>query len=115
MNKLYSYNQNNEDKYRRKKESELKAIVQKNFGAHYSNFNFDPNNRSNSIANFEEKTDYKEKKNFLKYLCAQFVLKIKFLNEIKNFKNNLLIARNNTLSLNDVIKTLGDKMKGKIN
>ena len=37
------------------------------------------------------------------------------MNEIKNFKNNLIIARNSTLSLNDVLKTLGDKMNGNIN
>jgi hypothetical protein len=37
------------------------------------------------------------------------------INECKNFKNNLIIARNNSLSLNDVLKTLGDKMNGNIN
>ena len=114
MNKLYLDNQNIKDNYRKKKEDEIKAIVQKTFGIRKSNFNFDPNDRSNSLLNIAE-TNYKEKKIFLKYLCTQFVLKIKFLNEIKNFKNNLIIARNSTLSLNDVLKTLGDKMNGNIN
>ena len=115
MNKLYLDNQNIEDNYRKKKGEEIKAIVQKTLGIRKSNFNFDPNEKSNSLTNIEESNAYKEKKKFLKYLCTQFVLKIKFLNEIKNFKNNLIIARNNTLSLNDVLKTIGDKMNGNMN
>ena len=115
MNKLYLDNQNIEDNYRKKKENELKALVQKTFLFRNRNFKFDPNNRSKSLAIIAENINYKEKKKFLKYLCTQFVLKIKFLTEIKNFKNNLMIARNNTLSLNDVLKTLGDKMNRNIN
>ena len=115
MNKLYLDNQNIEDNYRKKKGEEIKVIVQKTLGIRKSNFNFDPNEKSNSLTNIEESNAYKEKKKFLKYLCTQFVLKIKFLNEIKNFKNNLIIARNNTLSLNDVLKTIGDKMNGNMN
>ena len=52
----------------------------------------------------------KRKKN----ISSQFILKIKLINEFKNFKNNLLIARNNSLSFNDVLKTLGEKMNGNI-
>ena len=115
MNKLYLDNQNIENNYRIKKENEIKAIVQKTFGVRNSNFNFAVNDSNNSLTNLAETNNYKEKKKFLKYLCSQFVLKIKFLNEIKNFKNNLIIARNNTLSLNDILKTLGDKMNGNIN
>ena len=115
LNKLYLDNQIIKDNYRKMKEDKIKAIVEKTFGIRKSNFNFDPNDRSNSLSNIAETNDYKEKKKFLKYLCTLFVLKIKFLNEIKNFKNNLIIARNNTLSLNDVLKTLGDKMNGNIN
>jgi hypothetical protein len=115
MNKLYLDNQNIEDNYRKKKENELKALVQMTFGIRNSNFNFDPNDRSKSLAIIAENNNYKEKKKFLRYLCTHFVLKIRFLTEIKNFKNNLMIARNNTLSLNDVLKTLGDKMNGNIN
>ena len=115
INKLHLDNQNIEDNYRKRKENELKAIVQKTFGYRNSNFNFAVNDSNNSLTNLEETNNYKEKKKFLKYLCSQFVLKIKFLNEIKNFKNNLIIARNNTLSLNDILKTLGDKMNGNIN
>ena len=115
MNKLYLDNQNIEDNYRKKKENELKALVQKTFLFRNRNFKFDPNNRSKSLAIIAENINYKEKKKFLKYLCTQFVLKIKFLTEIKNFKNNLMIARNNTLSLDDVVKTLGDKMNRNMN
>jgi hypothetical protein len=115
MNKLYLDNQNIEENYRKKKENELKALVQKTFGVRNSNFNFQVNDSSNSLANFAETNSYKEKKKFIKYLCSQFILKVKFINEIKNFKNNLIIARNNTLSLNDILKTLGDKMNGNIN
>ena len=115
MNKLYMDNQNIEENYRIKKENELKAIVQKTFGVRNSNFNFAVNDSNNSLTNIAETNSYKEKKKFLKYLCTQFILKIRFLNEIKNFKNNLIIARNSTLSLNDILKTLGDKMNGNIN
>jgi hypothetical protein len=115
MNKLYLDNKNIEDNYRKKKENELKALVQKTFLFRNRNFKFDPNDRSKSLAIIAENINYKEKKKFLKYLCTQFVLKIKFLTEIKNFKNNLMIARNNTLSLDDVLKTLGDKMNRNMN
>ena len=115
MNKLYMDNQNIKENYRKKKENELKALFQKTFGVRNSNFNFNPNDRNKSLEIIDENSNYKEKKKFLKYLCTQFVLKIKFLTEIKNFKNNLMIARNNTLSLNDVLKTLGDKMNGNLN
>ena len=115
MNKMYLDNQNIEENYRKKKENELKAIVQKTFGVRNSNFNFAVNDSNNSLTNIAETNSYKEKKKFIKYLCTHFILKVKFLNEIKNFKNNLIIARNSTLSLNDILKTLSDKMNGNIN
>jgi len=57
----------------------------------------------------------KTKKKFMKFLCSEFILKAKLINECKNFKNNLLIARNNFLSFNDVLKTLGEKMNANLN
>ena len=57
----------------------------------------------------------KKKKKFMKFLCSEFILKAKLMNECKNFKNNLLIARNNFLSFNDVLKTLGEKMNANLN
>ena len=56
----------------------------------------------------------KKKKKFIKYVNTQFILKIKMINESKNFNNNLLVARNNALSFNDILKTLGDKMNGNL-
>ena len=51
----------------------------------------------------------------MKFLCSEFILKAKLINECKNFKNHLLIARNNSLSFNDVLKTLGEKMNANLN
>ena len=115
MNKMYLDNQNIEENYRIKKDNDIKDMVRKNLGIRKSNLNFGPNESNNSLANVAENNDYKEKKNFIKYLCTKFLLKVKLINEIKNFKNNLIVARNNSLSLNDVLKTLGDKMNGNIN
>ena len=39
-----------------------------------------------------------------------FVMKIKFIVESKNFADNLKVARNSGQSLNDVLKTLGNKL-----
>jgi hypothetical protein len=61
-----------------------------------------------------QSNEYKDKKKFLKFLCSEFILKAKLINECKNFKNDLLIARNNSLSFNDVLKTLGEKMNANL-
>ena len=108
-------NQNIEQEYRIKKDNNIKNIIQRNFfGIRRSNFNFAPNDSNNSLINIMENGEYKEKKNFLKFISSQFILKTKLINEFKNFKNNLLIARNNSLPFNDVLKTLGEKMNGNI-
>lgn len=114
MNKMYLDNPNIIDNYRIKKQNDFQAMVQKNFDAR-SNFNFNKNGSNNSLVNIGESNEYKEKKKFIKYICTDFILRVKMINECKNFKNNLIIARNNSLSLNDVLKTLGDKMNGNIN
>jgi hypothetical protein len=90
-------NQNIEQEYRIKKDNNIKNIIQRNFfGIRRSNFNFAPNDSNNSLINIMENGEYKEKKNFLKFISSQFILKTKLINEFKNFKNNLLIARNNS-------------------
>ena len=86
-----------------------------NFGFRKSHFNFGLNDSNNSLASYIENNDYKEKRKFLRFIGSQFVLKTKIINECKNFKNILLIARNNSLSFIDVLKTLGAKMNANIN
>ena len=115
MKKMYIDNINIENEYKLKKENNFKIMFQKNFGYRNSKFNFGLNESINSLSNYAENNEYKEKKKFLKFIGGRFVLKSKLINECKNFKNNLLIARNNSLSFNDVLKTLGDKMNGNIN
>ena len=115
MNKMYLDNPNIVNNYRIKKENDFQAMVQKSLDARKSNFNFNKNGSNNSLINIGESNEYKEKKKFIKYICTDFILRVKMINECKNFKNNLIIARNNSLSLNDVLKTLGDKMNGNIN
>ena len=112
IKKMYKDNHNIENEYKLKKEKNFKLMVQQNFGY---KFNFNLNDSSNSLSNFVVNNEYKEKMKFIKFIGCQFVLKIKIIVECKNFKNNLLIARNNSLSFNDVLKTLGDKMNGNIN
>ena len=112
LKKTYIDNQNIGEEYKLKKESNFKKMIQRNLGLRRSNFNFAVNDSSNSLINFGYNSEYKEKKKFLNYISTQFILKTKLINEIKNFKNNLLIARNNSLSFNDVLKTLGDKLNG---
>ena len=115
MKKMYIDNINIEKEYLFKKEKHVKLMLQKNFGFRKSHFNFGLIDSNNSITSLVENNDYKEKRKFLKFIGNQFVLKTKIINESKNFKNILLIARNNSLSLNDVLKTLGDKMNGNMN
>ena len=115
LKKMYFDNKNIENEYKSKKENNIKSILQKNFGLRKSNFNFDPNESTYSTSNLGENYEYKEKKKFIKFICSQFVLHVKLIIESKNFKNNLLIARNYSLSFNDVLKTLGDKMNGNLN
>ena len=115
MKKMYIDNQNIEDEYKLKKENHFKKLIEKNFGLRKSNFVFLDNDSSNSISNFKNNNEHKEKLKLLKYISTEFVLKIKLINECKNFRNILLVARNYSLSFNDVLKTLEDKMTGNIN
>lgn len=49
------------------------------------------------------------KKKYIRYVAAIF-LRIKFVMECKNFSDDLKVARNSSLSFNDVLKTIGHKM-----
>ena len=95
LKKTYIDNQNIEEEYKSKKENNFKKMIQRNFGLRRSNFNFAVNESNNSLINFSYNSEYKEKIKFLNYISTQFILKTKLINEIKNYKNNLLIARNN--------------------
>ena len=110
IKKLYIDNKNIRDEYKLKKENNFKGNYNKNL----NNFNFGMNESMDSLTNMSQSNEYKDKKKFLKFLCSEFILKAKLINECKNFKNNLLIARNNSLSFNDVLKTLGEKMNANL-
>ena len=114
MKKLYVDFKNIEDEYRIKKENQIKNLINRNLGIRKSNFNFATNESNYSDPNLDLNYEYKEKKKYIKYITTRFILKVKLINESKNFKNNLLIARNYSLSFNDVLKTLGDKINGNI-
>ena len=110
MKKIYIDNKNIRDEYKLKKENNFKNTNNKNV----NNFNFGMNESIDSLTNMSQSNEYKDKKKFLRFLCSEFILKAKLINECKNFKNNLLIARNNSLSFNDVLKTLGEKMNANL-
>ena len=110
MKKIYIDNKNIRDEYKLKKENNFKNTNNKNM----NNFNFGMNESIDSLTNMSQNNEYKDKKKFMKFLCSEFILKAKLINECKNFKNNLLIARNNSLSFNDVLKTLGEKMNANL-
>ena len=114
MKKMYIDYRNIEDEYKLKRENNFKNI-EKNLEQKNSNFNLVNNEMENSLSNIGLSNEYKEKKKLIKYISTQFILKVKLINECKNFRNILLIARNYSLSFNDVLKTLEDKMNGNLN
>jgi hypothetical protein len=70
---------------------------------------------NNNIINLNENAENEEKRKYIKYIQSIFVMKIKFIVESKNFADNLKVARNSGQSLNDVLKTLGNKLDTNIN
>ena len=114
MKKMYIDNRNIEDEYKLKREHNFRNF-EKNLEQKNSKFNLVNNEMENSISNVGLNNEYKEKKKLIKYISTQFILKVKLINECKNFRNILLIARNYSLSFNDVLKTLEDKMNGNLN
>ena len=114
MKKMYIDNRNIEEEYKLKRENNFRNIIEKTLGKQNSKFNLVNNDLEDSLSNVGFNNEYKEKKKFIKYISTQFVLKVKLINECKNFRNSLLIARNYSLSFNDVLKTLEDKMNGNL-
>ena len=115
LKKVIGDNQNTEKDYRLKMDelkkptnNQRRPIFQKENNFHFA-FNSDENSNNNLI-NMNEQNKNEEKKKLLKYIGSLFFLKIKFIVECKNFSDNLKVARNSTQSLNDVLKTLGNKM-----
>ena len=117
LKKVLRDNQNTEKDYRLKMEdlkrhtfNQRKPIFQKENNFHLI-FNSESNN---NLININEQNQNEEKKKFLKYIGSHFFHKIKFIIEMKNCSDNLKIARNSTLSLNDALKSLGNKMDANI-
>ena len=74
------------------------------------NLIFNSKSSSQNRMNLNELNAKEEKRKFIKYIESAFLLKIKVQVELKNFTDNLKVARNSTLSFNDVLKTVGNKM-----
>ena len=77
-----------------------------------SNFNFAFNRNSNAnLMGYNESQENAEKKKYIRYIGAIFFLRIKFIMECGNFSDDLKVARNSSLSFNDVLKTVGNKVE----
>ena len=76
-----------------------------------NDFNFAFNRNSNAnLMGYNESQENAEKKKYIRYIGAIFFLRIKFIMECQNFSDDLKVARNSSLSFNDVLKTIGNKM-----
>ena len=90
--------------------------IYKKFEKKKNNFNFiKKDNDTNRSFNKIEKKIFLDRNNFKNYIYNTFILKLKFIIECKNFKNNLLIARNFSNSFTDLLKTLRNKMDENLN
>jgi hypothetical protein len=77
-----------------------------------NDFNFAFNRNSNAnLMGYNESQENAEKKKYIRYIGAIFFLRIKFIMECGNFSDDLKVARNSSLSFNDVLKTVGNKME----
>ena len=111
--KIIIDNQNNVKEYKNKMEElkrpthrQRKPIFQRD-----NNFNFAFNKNSNTnLMAYNESQENAEKKKYIRYIGAMFFLRIKFVMECQNFSDDLKVARNSSLSFNDVLKTIGHKM-----
>lgn len=76
-----------------------------------NNFDFAFNRKSNAnLMGYNESQENSEKKKYIRYIGAIFFLRIKLSMECENFSDDLKVARNSSLSFNDVLKTIGHKM-----
>lgn len=73
------------------------------------NLVFNSNGTLNNI-NINEINTNEEKRKFIKYICSVFLFKTKVKVELKNFADKLKVARNSSLSFNDVLKTICNKL-----
>jgi hypothetical protein len=73
------------------------------------NLVFNSNGTLNNI-NINEINSNEEKKKFIKYIGSVFLFKTKVKVELKNFADNLKVARNYSLSFNDILKTICNKL-----
>jgi hypothetical protein len=98
--------ENRVEEVKRPTHRKRKSIFQKD-----NNFNFAFNHNSNkNLMGYNESQENAEKKKYIRYVAAIFFLRIKFVMECKNFSDDLKVARNSSLSFNDVVKTVGNKM-----
>ena len=117
IKKFIINNQNTEKDYRNKMEEVKRPTYQQRrpiFQGDNFNFAFNRISNSNNQLALNEVNENIEKKKFIRYLGSIYALRIKFILECKNFVDNLKIARNSSLSFNDVLKTVGNKMDGNI-
>ena len=117
IKKFIINNQNTERDYRNKMEEVKRPTYQQRrpiFQGDNFNFAFNRISNSNNQLALNEVNENIEKKKFIRYLGSIYALRIKFILECKNFVDNLKIARNSSLSFNDVLKTVGNKMDGNI-
>ena len=77
-------------------------------------FVFNSNRTNPNILNMNDVNKSEEKKKFIKYIISLFLFKTKCIVECKDFTDNFKIARNSSLSFNDVLKTIGNKMDANI-
>lgn len=70
-------------------------------------------NKNKQIKEVDNNNDekHKEKQKFIKFLENKYIIKMKFINEIKNFGNKLKVARDNSISFNDALKTIKNKLQ----
>lgn len=73
-------------------------------------FTINSNGTNQNLLNANDINDYEEKKKFIKYIIKVFLFKIKYIVESKDFNDNLKIARDSSLTFNDVLKKIGNKM-----
>jgi hypothetical protein len=73
------------------------------------NLVFNSNGTLNNI-NINEINSNEEKRKFIKYIGSVFLFKTKVKVELKNFADNLKVARNYSLSFNDILKTICNKL-----
>ena len=111
--KIIIDNQSTVKEYKNRVEEVKKPIhrKRKSIFQRDNNFNFAFNHNSNTnLMGYNESQENAEKKKYIRYIAAIFFLRIKFVMECENFSDDLKVARNSSLSFNDVLKTVGHKM-----